>query len=173
MIGRRLMFFAKPLQRSNLCASHRQRRWLTHGESAPGWSCSMRVDSALRALRFRTPERDSTSSWSAARLVEPAENTVKCSTLRSRPPGTCGRRLAPSWSSTRFGITWSIRSRRSGCARPGRWGETNETSRMRSRSRTAAANGRCHPVPAPARHVHATAARLGRIPPSSPRARHT
>ena len=26
------MFFAKPLQRSNLCASHRQRRWLTHGE---------------------------------------------------------------------------------------------------------------------------------------------
>ena len=32
MIGRRLMFFAKPLQRSNLCASHRQRRWLTHGE---------------------------------------------------------------------------------------------------------------------------------------------
>ena len=28
------MFFAKPLQRSNLCASHRQRRWLTHGESA-------------------------------------------------------------------------------------------------------------------------------------------
>ena len=34
MIGRRLMFFAKPLQRSNLCASHRQRRWLTHGELA-------------------------------------------------------------------------------------------------------------------------------------------
>ena len=32
MIERRLMFFAKPLQRSNLCASHRQRRWLTHGE---------------------------------------------------------------------------------------------------------------------------------------------
>ena len=32
MIGRRLMFFDKPLQRSNLCASHRQRRWLTHGE---------------------------------------------------------------------------------------------------------------------------------------------
>ena len=28
------MFFAKPLQRSNLCASHRQRRWLTHGELA-------------------------------------------------------------------------------------------------------------------------------------------
>ncbi len=32
MIGRRLIFFDKPLQRSNLCASHRQRRWLTHGE---------------------------------------------------------------------------------------------------------------------------------------------
>ena len=29
------MFFAKPLQRSNLCASHRQRRWLTHGELKP------------------------------------------------------------------------------------------------------------------------------------------
>ena len=29
------MFFAKPLQRSNLCASHRQRRWLTHGELTP------------------------------------------------------------------------------------------------------------------------------------------
>ena len=29
------MFFAKPLQRSNLCASHRQRRWLTHGELSP------------------------------------------------------------------------------------------------------------------------------------------
>ena len=29
------MFFAKPLQRSNLCASHRQRRWLTHGELNP------------------------------------------------------------------------------------------------------------------------------------------
>ena len=28
------MFFAKPLQRSNLCASHRQRRWLTHAELA-------------------------------------------------------------------------------------------------------------------------------------------
>ena len=24
------MFFAQPLQRSNLCASHRQRRWLTY-----------------------------------------------------------------------------------------------------------------------------------------------
>ena len=30
------MFFAKPLQRSNLCASHRQRRWLTHGELFTG-----------------------------------------------------------------------------------------------------------------------------------------
>ena len=29
MIGDRLIFFAQPLQRSNLCASHRQRRWLT------------------------------------------------------------------------------------------------------------------------------------------------
>ena len=32
------MFFAKPLQRSNLCASHRQRRWLTHGELIPHYS---------------------------------------------------------------------------------------------------------------------------------------
>ena len=31
------MFFAKPLQRSNLCASHRQRRWLTHGELSRIW----------------------------------------------------------------------------------------------------------------------------------------
>ena len=30
MIGDRLIFFAQPLQRSNLCASHRQRRWLTY-----------------------------------------------------------------------------------------------------------------------------------------------
>ena len=59
------------------------------------WSCSMRVDSASRASRFRTPERDSTSSWSAARLVEPAENTVKC-TLRSRPPGAEGAAAGPA-----------------------------------------------------------------------------
>ena len=32
MIGDRRIVFAQPLQRSNLCASHRQRRWLTHGE---------------------------------------------------------------------------------------------------------------------------------------------
>ena len=30
MFGDRLIFFAQPLQRSNLCASHRQRRWLTY-----------------------------------------------------------------------------------------------------------------------------------------------
>ena len=30
MIGDRRIVFAQPLQRSNLCASHRQRRWLTY-----------------------------------------------------------------------------------------------------------------------------------------------
>ena len=30
MIGDRRIFVAQPLQRSNLCASHRQRRWLTY-----------------------------------------------------------------------------------------------------------------------------------------------
>ena len=30
MIGDRRIVFAQPLQRSNLCASHRLRRWLTY-----------------------------------------------------------------------------------------------------------------------------------------------
>ena len=30
MFGDRLICFARPLPRSNLCASHRQRRWLTN-----------------------------------------------------------------------------------------------------------------------------------------------
>ena len=30
MIGDRLILVAQPLQRSNLCASHRQRRWLAN-----------------------------------------------------------------------------------------------------------------------------------------------
>ena len=36
MFGDRLIFFAQPLQRSNLCASHRQRRWLTYLSYAVG-----------------------------------------------------------------------------------------------------------------------------------------
>ena len=45
------MFFAKPLQRSNLCASHRQRRWLTHGESAG------QVDVVLMGSLLRSGDR--------------------------------------------------------------------------------------------------------------------
>ena len=67
------MFFAKPLQRSNLCASHRQRRWLTHGEldravpwqwngSAMQWQCwdrgrGMSVDGDAR-LQLLEPVED-------------------------------------------------------------------------------------------------------------------
>ena len=57
-------------------------------------------------------------------------------TSRSRRPGTCGRRSVPSLSSTHFGITWSIRWRPFGCARPDRWAETSEPSPTRSRSRS-------------------------------------
>ena len=74
------------------------------------------------------------NSWSAARPVESAEKVGY--TSRSRPPGTCGRRSVPSLSSTYFGITWSIRWRPFGCARPGRWVETSKTSPTRSRSRS-------------------------------------
>ena len=97
-------------------------------------SSSMRRAAVSRASKFPTPERGCASSWSAARPVESAEKVGY--TSRSRPPGTCGRRSAPSWRSARFGITWSIRWRRSGCERPGRWAVTNEISRTRSRSRS-------------------------------------
>ena len=65
------MFFAKPLQRSNLCASHRQRRWLTHGElgshfvTHTDWGCEagvhcgwliVELESRDEALRIVPPE---------------------------------------------------------------------------------------------------------------------
>ena len=57
------MFFAKPLQRSNLCASHRQRRWLTHGELIFDHMSALRIKTALeRAAEHarRGAERNAT-----------------------------------------------------------------------------------------------------------------
>ena len=87
-------------------------------------SSSMRGDTVSRASRFYIPARVSTSLWSAAPLRVSAGDEERC-TSRSRRPGTCGRRSVPSLSSTHFGITWSIRWRPFGCARPDRWAETS------------------------------------------------
>ena len=49
------MFFAKPLQRSNLCASHRQRRWLTHGELVTQLDDSVAFSFSSGAYPHRMP----------------------------------------------------------------------------------------------------------------------
>ena len=53
------MFFAKPLQRSNLCASHRQRRWLTHGELVASMTVHhAMILSAVKTWTFRPATKD-------------------------------------------------------------------------------------------------------------------
>ena len=58
MFGDRLICFAQPLQRSNLCASHRQRRWLTYLSQnyvPEGYSVvtpSLTVSDADKAIAF-------------------------------------------------------------------------------------------------------------------------
>ena len=65
------MFFAKPLQRSNLCASHRQRRWLTHGELInEEKNMTLRHRITLLSLIFVTASMLSPAAWAQERVTE-------------------------------------------------------------------------------------------------------
>ena len=57
MIGDRRIVFAQPLQRSNLCASHRQRRWLTYLKRvSPPEAVADLFEISYRPLRGRFDE---------------------------------------------------------------------------------------------------------------------
>ena len=64
MFGDRLIFFARPLPRSNRCASHRQRRWLTNlSYRAVAYAVKGATDTQLDA-------RQATRKWSALLALE-------------------------------------------------------------------------------------------------------
>ena len=88
MIGDRRIVFAQPLQRSNLCASHRLRRWLTYlsyvaKREQPVWRPRLQraynrpeYDAALAALKSLQHELEDRNQSAAGSLAEGLDETL-------------------------------------------------------------------------------------------------
>ena len=89
MIGRRLIFFDKPLQRSNLCASHRQRRWLTHGELVEGPTLADRIKRGPLPLDEALPiAKQIAEALEAAHEAGVIHRDLKPANIKVRDDGT-------------------------------------------------------------------------------------